>query len=145
MSKAHFQEDQPQQIDAGDNQTLGLDHRPTVAQVIAIAKRVVYEDRWYRRLGRWWHRARRYDVRAAWFRTRMRLARIRNAGPEEVRALILAEARRVERIVQAYNFDMPRDQHVRGKVYLPRGAFVSATLTDMPETVDLVWPRSRRA
>lgn len=126
--------------------TLGLDDRPTVGQVIAIVRQVIAEERWHRRLARAWHRMRRFNLRAAWFRLRMRHARIVNARPERIRDLIHAEARRVALVVERHNAEQPREQHVRGKVVLPRGVFVAAVLTDVPDTVDVVWPtrRSRR-
>lgn len=128
--------------DESDERKLTLDDRPTVGQVIAITKQILYEERWYRRLGRAIGRLLTMDWAGWRFRQRMRLARIRNESPASIKRLIEAEATRVAAIAAAINKGQPREQHVRGKVYLPLGAFISAPL-EIPDSVDVVWPRRR--
>lgn len=127
-----------------EQHTLGLEDRPTVGQVIAICKQLVREDRWHRRAARAIGRLRRMDWAAWRFRHRMRLARIRNESAESVRAVLQREVNRVAAITEYLNAGRPREEHVRGKVYLPRGVFVTAK-PDVPDHVDIVWPRSTQA
>lgn len=120
-----------------DERTLSLEDRPTVAQVIVICKQIVREERWPNRLARSLGRFRRKDWRAAWFRTRMRIHRLRNTDPLNT---LQREIDRVAGNVAQLNAHRPREKHVRGKVLLPRGVFITRT-PNVPDSVDIVWPR----
>jgi hypothetical protein len=123
-----------------DETTLDLDDRPRVRDVIAIVRRMQLEDRWHRRIRRTLARWRRFDWAAWRFRMRMRFARIRN---EDVSPIVQREVRRVEGVIARLNIDVPRERHVRGKVYIPRGLFALRDV-DIPDTIDIVWPTAPR-
>jgi hypothetical protein len=122
--------------------TLELDDRPLVRDVIVICKQIVRENRLHNRIIRAIGRLIYMDWAAWRFRQRMKLAQMRSESSVAVTKIVQREVDRVAAVVERLNQEVPREQHVRGKVYFPRGLFVvNRSQLNVPDSIDLVWPR----
>lgn len=121
---------------------LELDDVPRVRHVIAIAKELIREDRLHNRIRRALIRAWYFDWTAWIFRRRMQLARVRG---QECTKILSKELWRISRIVVELNAGVPREYHVRGKVWLPAGVFKIRPLASPPENVDIIYPKAKAA